>query len=354
MFTKLITHQLKTKHNIHPRTGSPLHYSHVENVLNTLRFVGKDGREIFGMPIPDALLTDEIKGAPYYGEYQEHVAKYQQYLDTEQGKAEERRATESLKATKGTKPNVAKATRPAGDKASMLTSTQPPRYKPAPTQPSKAVSENKRKLVKETLDEPSLEKRSKGGLVGKIRKPRSPLKLVDEPSAKDVPVEEPAYNEEEEREKRRRTHMLNEATGHAESPSLDAELALTNSEIKSNNIASKIDTGYQDEGQVGPNPSDHDEGQARSNPGDAAESQPQSSHMVHVVPNLEHMDLESTDALTQQNPKQMDDEFTITAYQNVQENLKMPSENPVIPEEPASSTGTLSSLQNLEKELSFT
>nr|GFC61117.1 hypothetical protein [Tanacetum cinerariifolium] len=76
-FTKLIIHHLKTKHNIHQRTGSLLHYSHDENVLNTLRFIGKDGREIFGMSIPDALLTDEIKGAPYYSEYQEHVAKYQ-------------------------------------------------------------------------------------------------------------------------------------------------------------------------------------------------------------------------------------------------------------------------------------
>ncbi|GJZ45691.1 hypothetical protein Tco_0593287 [Tanacetum coccineum] len=76
-FTKLIIHHLRTKHNIHPRTGSPLHYSHKESILNTLRFVGKDGREIFGMPIPDALLIDEIKGAPYYGNYQEQVAKYQ-------------------------------------------------------------------------------------------------------------------------------------------------------------------------------------------------------------------------------------------------------------------------------------
>ncbi|GJR85864.1 hypothetical protein Tco_0209875 [Tanacetum coccineum] len=75
-FTKLIIHHLKTKHNIHLRTGSPLHYSHDENVLNTLRFVGKDGREIFGMSIPDALLTDDIKGAPYYDEYLEHIAKY--------------------------------------------------------------------------------------------------------------------------------------------------------------------------------------------------------------------------------------------------------------------------------------
>ncbi|GKC20826.1 hypothetical protein Tco_1022976 [Tanacetum coccineum] len=50
----------------------------------------------------------------------------------------------------------------------------------------------------------------------------------------------------------------------------------------------------------------------------------------------------------------MDEEFTITAYPNVQENLKLPTEDQVVLEEPASSTGTLSSLQNLDKELSFT
>nr|GFD51830.1 hypothetical protein [Tanacetum cinerariifolium] len=58
-------------------------------------------------------------------------------------------------------------------------------------------------------------------------------------------------------------------------------------------------------------------------------------------------------ASTRQNPEQMDEEFTTTAYPNVQENLKLPFEDPVIPEEPASSTRTLSSLQNLEKELSL-
>nr|GEZ08996.1 hypothetical protein [Tanacetum cinerariifolium] len=63
-------------------------------------FIRKDGREIFGMSIPDALLTDEIKRAPYYDEYYEHVAKYQQYLDAEHGKAEEGGATKSPKATK--------------------------------------------------------------------------------------------------------------------------------------------------------------------------------------------------------------------------------------------------------------
>ncbi|GJT24029.1 hypothetical protein Tco_0893966 [Tanacetum coccineum] len=66
------------------------------------------------------------------------------------------------------------------------------------------------------------------------------------------------------------------------------------------------------------------------------------------------MDFEVTNALTQQNPEQIDEEFTTMAYPSVQENLKLPTEDQVRLEEPASSAGTLSSLQNLNKELSFT
>nr|GEX94428.1 copia protein [Tanacetum cinerariifolium] len=286
-------------------------------------------------------------------ERREHVAKYQQYLDVEHGKVEEAGATKSpkaTKATKATKPNATKATKPAGDKVPKLTSNQPPKPKPAPTQTSKYVPKKKQKLVKETSHEPSPAKRSNGGLVGKIRKPKSPLKLVDKPSAEDVPVEELAYNEEEANLQRalelslmeqaertqgparpvvikepdsgriqplpdRRTPMPTEASGHTESPSLDAVLALTDIETESDNVVSKIDTGDQDEGQAGPNPGVQDEGHARSNP---------------------------------------DEEFTITAYLKVQENLKQPSEDPMILEEPRSSIRTLSSIQTLEKELSFT
>ncbi|GJS90574.1 retrovirus-related pol polyprotein from transposon TNT 1-94 [Tanacetum coccineum] len=365
-FTKLIIHHLKTKHNIHPRSGSPLHYSHDENVLNTLVFVGKDGREIFSMPIPNALLTDDIKGAPYYDEYLEHVAKYQQHLDAEHGMEDEGGATESPKATKVTKP----------------------------------------KGAKETSDASSPAKRAKAGKVTKKRMPKSSLQLVDE----GVLEKEPAHNDEEAylqralelslkyqgertqgparpvviretdsgriqplpdvqgkgKEKVRHTPIPTESSGHAESPSLDAELALTDSETESDKEVPVINAGDQDEGQAGPNPGEQvegqagpnpgklDEGQAGSNPGDTAESQPQSSNVVHAGPNLKQMDLEITDALKLHNPEQMDEEFTTTAYPNVQENLKLPTEDQVVLEEPASSTGTLSSLQNINKELSFT
>ncbi|GKE87312.1 hypothetical protein Tco_1564787, partial [Tanacetum coccineum] len=64
-----------------------------------------------------------------------------------------------------------------------------------------------------------------------------------------------------------------------------------------------------------------DQTQAGLTPGDTARSQPPPSHVVHAGPKLEQMDLETID---------------------------------VILEEPASSTGTLSFLQNLDKDLSFT
>ncbi|GKC75953.1 hypothetical protein Tco_1126727, partial [Tanacetum coccineum] len=206
-FTKLIIHHLRTKHNIYPRTSSPLHYSHDESILNTLIFVRKDGREIFGMPIPDALLTDEIKEAPYYGDYQEHVAKYQQFVDGERGKAVKEGATESSEATKVTKPKAGKATKPSGDKAPNPTNTQPPIPKPAPTQPSKVVSKKKHKLVKETPNEPSLAKRSKGGLTLieiKAAKPKAvtttattTTTVVTRPKAKGIAQEQEELTVEE-------------------------------------------------------------------------------------------------------------------------------------------------------------
>ncbi|GKE60154.1 hypothetical protein Tco_1510521 [Tanacetum coccineum] len=103
------------------------------------RFVGKDGREVFGMPIPEALLTDEIKGASYYSEYLAHVSEYQRYLDGEHGMAKEEAMPESPapKATKVTKPKADVQTKPSkpkatkaikhdGDKAPKSTSSQPP------------------------------------------------------------------------------------------------------------------------------------------------------------------------------------------------------------------------------------
>ncbi|GKD14862.1 hypothetical protein Tco_1199269 [Tanacetum coccineum] len=82
-------------------------------------------------------------------------------------------------------------------------------------------------------------------------------------------------------------------------------------------------------------------------------SQPQSTLAVNAEPNREHTNVEATDASSQPQPEQMDEGFTATVYPNVLENLKLTVDEPVILEEPASSTGTLSSLQHLAKDFSF-
>ncbi|GKB19066.1 hypothetical protein Tco_0852989, partial [Tanacetum coccineum] len=93
-----------------------------------------------------------------------------------------------------------------------------------------------------------------------------------------------------------------------------------------------------------------EEAQGRTNPGDAGVSQT----VVHARPNLDHMDLGIAEASSQPNTEQMDKEFTAMTYPKVQENLKLPTEDDVRLKEPTSSAATLSSLQNLDKEISFT
>ncbi|GKB65173.1 hypothetical protein Tco_0921359 [Tanacetum coccineum] len=420
-FTKLIVYYLESKHKFHPRPGSPLHLPNEEPILRYLKFSVKGTkREVFGMPILNDLITDDIRGEQYYNAYLEKVAKHQRYLVGEEVSDPDSPAPKPAKATK---PKAVKQTKPLIPKAAPITkpaaskSQQP---KPAHAKPQ----EKKRKLVTETSEAPSPAKRSKAGKVTKKRKPKSSLQLIDEVVDEGVPDKEPLYGDEEADTQRaieeslkevhgahrgplppvvfrepdsgkfqplpevqgkgkekvrveqaaqvllnlqtpkkkspadqyifqRRTSTQTELSGHDESSSLYAELGLTDSETDSDEEVSGIVARVQDEGQAGPNPGEHDEGQAGPNPGDAAASQPPSSHVVHAGPNLEHMDLEASDTSIQPNPEQMDEEFTTTAYPNVQENLKLPTEGEVRLEEPASSAGTLSSLQHLDKELSF-
>ncbi|GJZ94069.1 hypothetical protein Tco_0666272 [Tanacetum coccineum] len=374
-FTKLIIFHLQRMHKFHPRPKSPLHLPTKEPVLGYLKFSAKGTkREVFGMPIPNDLITDDIRGAHYYNAYLEKVAKHQRYL-----------AGEEVSDPDSPAPKPAKSTKPKATKQAKLG--------------------KKRKLVLETSEAPSPAKRSKAGKVTKKRKSKSPLRLIDEFVDEGVLVNEPVYGDEEadtqraieaslkethgaprgllppvvfrepesgkfqpllevpekgkekvgeEQATQRRTPAPTEPSGHEDSSSLYAKLGLSDSEMESDEeVPPVVKSGPQDEGQAGPNPGIQDEGQAGPNPGDDTESQPQSTPVVHIGPNLEHTDVEATEASNQPLPEHMDEGFIATAYPKVQENLKLTVEEQEIPEEPASSTGTLSSLQHLAKDFSF-
>nr|GFB89552.1 hypothetical protein [Tanacetum cinerariifolium] len=69
--------------------------------------------------------------------------------------------------------------------------------------------------------------------------------------------------------------------------------------------------------------------------------------VAHDLLNRKHMDLDVADISPQPSMEKLDEGFTATVYPKVQENLKLAVEEQVLLEEPASSSGTLSSLQHL-------
>nr|GEW55810.1 retrovirus-related Pol polyprotein from transposon TNT 1-94 [Tanacetum cinerariifolium] len=341
-FTKLIIYYLQKKHKFHPRPDSPLYLPNEEPVLGYLKFSAKGTkREVFGMPIADNLITADIQGEPYYKEYLENVAKHQRYLAGEKGSDPDSPTPKPAKATKKSKPSAPKVDlRPPVTKPA---SSQQPEPKPAPAKPQG----KKHKLVTETSDKPSPAKRFKPGLEPRFddeeanvqraleeslksvydapRGPLPPVVIREPESRKYQPLPEVQGKGKEKFIFQRRTSTPTEYSGQDESSSLYAELGLIDNEVESDEDVVGIDTGVQDEGQAGPNLGEQDEGQAGPNP----------------------------DVSTQPHPEQIDEGFTATAYPKVQENLKLTVKEQVILEEPASSIGTLSSLQHLAKDLNF-
>ncbi|GJS31082.1 hypothetical protein Tco_0491702 [Tanacetum coccineum] len=327
--SKKTSNILSIVHKFHPRPESPLHLPTEEPILGYLKFSAKGTkREVFGMPILNELITDDIRGADYYDAYLEKVAKHQRYLAGEEVSDPDSPAP---KPAKSTKPKVTKQAKPVAPKAA----TKKPQ--PAPTKPK----EKKRK------------------------------QLVDEFVDEGIPLTEPGFGDLEADTQRAIEESLKDAHGAPQGPLPPVVFRETDTgkfqplpevegkgkekvgaEQAAQEMPPVVKSGDQDKGQAGPDPGIQDKGQAEPNPDDVAESNLYQL-LVSCWTNLEHKMLRTLTLTSQPQPGKMDEEFTTTAYPNVQENIKLTVDEPVIPEEPASSTGTLSSLQHLAKDFSF-
>ncbi|GJZ01343.1 hypothetical protein Tco_0519304 [Tanacetum coccineum] len=139
-------------------------------------------REVFGMPIPNELITDDIRGADYYNAYLKKVAKHHRYLAGEEVSDPDSPAP---KPAKSTKPKITKQTKPVAPKAA----TKKPQ--PAPTKPK----EKKRKQDKETTEATPPAKRTKAGKVAKKRTLKRSQQLVDEVVDEGIPLTEPGFGD---------------------------------------------------------------------------------------------------------------------------------------------------------------
>ncbi|GKB08494.1 hypothetical protein Tco_0836806 [Tanacetum coccineum] len=75
-FSKVIIYYLASNNNIHRRPDSAVHHTGDDYILGNLKFVPKgESVEVFGMAIPDPLITEAIQQSSYYPKYLKMVAE---------------------------------------------------------------------------------------------------------------------------------------------------------------------------------------------------------------------------------------------------------------------------------------
>ncbi|GJR77641.1 hypothetical protein Tco_0090006 [Tanacetum coccineum] len=195
LIRKLIICHFGRIHNIHQTSASLFHLAEKDLRLCNLKFISKgEAEEVFGMPIPNELILNNIRNAPYYNAYLEMVAKHDQKVAAEK---EGKKESASAKPTKS-KPAIDKSSKPTPAPKPKVTKEKPSKASTAkPPKPKPAID----KSTKATL----LQKAGKGK-VTKARTLKSTLQLVDEPD------EEPAHSEPKPEPEPEPEHQGEEAT----------------------------------------------------------------------------------------------------------------------------------------------
>ncbi|GJR89561.1 hypothetical protein Tco_0213572 [Tanacetum coccineum] len=111
-FSKVIIYYLASNNNIHRRPDSAVHHTGDDYILGNLKFIPKgESVEVFGMAIPDPLITEAIQQSSYYPKYLEMVAENTK--KTPQESASVQSATKRATPKKPTTTTPVKQTKPA-------------------------------------------------------------------------------------------------------------------------------------------------------------------------------------------------------------------------------------------------
>ncbi|GJW13481.1 hypothetical protein Tco_0017614 [Tanacetum coccineum] len=155
-FMKLIICHLGRTNNIYQRSAFPFHLAKEDLRLGNLKFVPKgEEDEVFGMPIPDELISNNIRNAPYYNAYLEMVAKHDHKVIAEkEGKkkiASAKQPKSKSFTEKSSKPAPASKPKPAKEKPSKPSTAKQPKPKPVKeksTKPTPLQKADKGKVQK--------------------------------------------------------------------------------------------------------------------------------------------------------------------------------------------------------------
>ncbi|GJY52041.1 hypothetical protein Tco_0442888 [Tanacetum coccineum] len=327
-FTKLIICHLGRIHNIHQRSTSPFPLAEEDFRLGNLKFIPKgEVDEVFGMPIPNELISKNIKNAPYYNAYLEMVTKHDQ----------------KVAAKKEGKKKTASTKQPKSKSATEKSSKRAPAVKPKPT--------------KEKPSKPSTAKPPKP----KPAKP-TPLQNTEKEAIRPLPVVEgkgkAIVTEEQAAQcllalhtlKRRSTtdqFTFQRQTPGTEEASIRPS-AQPHDDTSPNIVCDSLSSADAETGAGSDKTNSGGDTEVRLDPGETHKSRtPQEQVLIDEDqagpdPGISRV------ALARQDPEPTHDEFMADLYPKVQESLKFPADEHVILEDPLSSTGTLSSMKNLE------
>ncbi|GJZ65366.1 hypothetical protein Tco_0622062 [Tanacetum coccineum] len=358
-FTKLIICHLRRIHNIHQRSTSPFHLVEEDLRLGNLKFVPKgEEDEVFGMPIPNELISNNIRNAPYYNAYLEMVAKHDQKVAA---KKEGKKKSASTKQPKP-KPAIEKSSKPAPapkpkvtkEKPSKASTTKPPKPNPAKDKSTNATplqnSGKGEEYDMERAIQMSLESfQAQGHAHVRGVAIQEPVAEAIRPLPCSRKGNEASTGPSAQPQDDTSTNIVRDSPSPTNAKTR-AESDKTNSggDTEILQIAKQLGEDVTNQVNLKEKTAELDQDQAGSDPGESLESQaqPEQVHMdedqAEPDPGINRMALDGLD------PDPTYDKFMADLYPKVQESLKFPADEHVILEDPLSSTGTLSSMKNLE------
>ncbi|GJV76369.1 hypothetical protein Tco_1507953 [Tanacetum coccineum] len=388
--TKLIICHLGRTHNIHQRSASPFHLAEEDLRLGNLKFVPKgEEDEVFGMPIPNELISNNIRNSPYYDAYLEIVAKHDQKITAEHGGKKKPVTAKQPKP----KPAKEKSSKPAPAPKPKVTKEKPSKPSPAkhlkrepepePEHQGEYEEYDVERAIHMSLESFQAQSQAHVGGVA-IREPVAeatrPLPVVkgkgkaiatDEQAAQSLlALHTPKRRSTTDQFIfQRRTPATDEAsTRPSAQPQDDTSVNIVRDSPSPTDAETGADTDRTNSGgdtkilHIGEEQGDDmanvvnleektaeiDEGQAGSDPGKTPESRPPPDDDKMNEDQAGSDPGESRVALAGPNPKPTNDEFMANVYPNIHESLKFLADEHVILEDPLSSTGTLSSMKNLD------
>ncbi|GJT63869.1 hypothetical protein Tco_1015349 [Tanacetum coccineum] len=413
-FSKVIIYYLESNNNIHRRPDSAVHHTGDDYILGNLKFVPKgESVEVFGMAIPDPLITEAIQQSSYYPKYLKMVAENTKKTPRES--ASMHPATKRATPKKPTTTTPVKQTKPAPPPSKKPSKRKLPQKvrkgKPAFQLVDEEDEAQQESIPQREDDDPDLElakklsletPQEKGEGEGDDADLERAIKLSLDPAflpqgrapVGGVTIRDPvseatpklhevvgkgkAVVTEEQvahslinlSKKKRSTDQFilvrrdqtppDSTTGPSSQPDDDTSEKVIH-ESSSTSDSERTESETEAAAPKGDKDQDDVDTSTVTSGVSIPVSDPEQAHEALAGPDPEPMKEDQTGSdsgklhvsLAGPNPEHMDDEFLATAYPKVHENLKLITDERVIDDKPESHSGSMSSMKNLDDTFNF-